>query len=124
MSKILLILGAVNAFLAVGLGAFGAHGLKGRLSADMMTVYQTAVQYHFYHALGLLLIGVMITLWPGTGLLKVAGWVMLAGIILFSGSLYFLSTSGIRWLGAVTPFGGLAFLIAWVMLVIVFLRLP
>jgi len=124
MSKILLTLGALNAFLAVGLGAFGAHGLKGRIVSEMMSVYQTAVQYHFYHALGLVLIGVMATLWPGSGLLKVAGWVMLAGIILFSGSLYVLSISGIRWLGAVTPIGGLAFLAGWFLLIVVFLRLP
>jgi uncharacterized membrane protein YgdD (TMEM256/DUF423 family) len=124
MNKALMILGAANAFLAVGLGAFGAHGLKPKLSTEMLAVFQTAVQYHFYHALGLLLIGIVATLWPGSGLLKVAGWAMLGGIILFSGSLYILSISGIRWLGAVTPFGGLAFLAAWAMLVIALMRLP
>ena len=122
--KYFLILGAVNAFLAVGLGAFGAHGLKARLSVDMLAVYQTAVQYHFYHALGLLLVGMLVSQWPEAGLIKTAGWVMFAGIVIFSGSLYLLSITGIRWLGAITPIGGLAFLVAWLLLVVAFIRLP
>ena len=122
--KYFLILGAVNAFLAVGLGAFGAHGLKARLSLDMLGVYQTGVQYHFYHALGLLLVGMLVSQWPTEGLIKIAGWVMFAGIVIFSGSLYLLSITGIRWLGAITPIGGLAFLVAWLLLVVAFIRLP
>ena len=122
--KYFLILGAVNAFLAVGLGAFGAHGLKARLSLDMLGVYQTGVQYHFYHALGLLLVGMLVSQWPTEGLIKIAGWVMFAGIVIFSGSLYLLSITGIRGLGAITPIGGLAFLVAWLLLVVAFIRLP
>ena len=122
--KYFLILGAVNALLAVGLGAFGAHGLKARLSLDMLGVYQTGVQYHRYHALGLLLVGVLVSQWPSGGLIEISGWVMFAGIVIFSGSVYLLSITGIRWLGAITPIGGLAFLVAWLLLVVAFIRLP
>lgn len=113
--KLFLILGGANAALVVALGAFGAHALKARLSAEMMVVYHTANLYHLYHALGLLVIGVVATWLPTSGYLKWAGWLMLVGIALFSGSLYALSVSGLRWLGAVTPFGGMAFIVAWVL---------
>jgi uncharacterized membrane protein YgdD (TMEM256/DUF423 family) len=116
MSKIFLTLGAVNAFLCVGLGAFGAHGLKQRLSVEMLAVYQTGVQYHFYHALGLVGVGLMLLHYPTSKPMRVSGWLMLAGIVLFSLSLYTLSLTGIRGLGAITPFGGVAFLSAWAML--------
>ena len=115
-AKLFLVLGACNAFLAVLLGAFGAHALKTRLPADMLAVYHTGNQYHFYHALGLLLVGLVATQLPDSGLLRGSGWLMLLGIVLFSGSLYVLSISGVRWLGAITPFGGLAFLVAWLLL--------
>ncbi len=94
MDKTFLLLGAVAAFLAVILGAFGAHALRGRLSPEMLAVFQTGVQYHVYHALALIL-------------------VFVAGIVLFSGSLYLLATTGVTVLGAITPIGGLAFLIGW-----------
>jgi uncharacterized membrane protein YgdD (TMEM256/DUF423 family) len=113
MSRIFLTLGAANAFLCVALGAFGAHGLKQRLAADMLAVYQTGVQYHFYHALGLLAVGFMLAHFPESRPAKVSGWLMLAGILLFSVSLYALSLSGMRALGMITPFGGVAFLSAW-----------
>lgn len=113
MSRIFLMLGAANAFLCVALGAFGAHGLKQKLSADMLAVYQTGVQYHFYHALGLLAIGFMLAHYPASRPVKASGWLMLAGILLFSVSLYTLSLTGIRALGMITPFGGVAFLSAW-----------
>jgi len=113
-----LILGAANAALVVILGAFGAHGLKARLGADMMTVYQTGVQYHMFHALGLLAVGLTLTQLPDSMLLKWSGWLMLAGIVIFSGSLYVLSTTGWKWLGAVTPLGGLSFIAAWVVFVV------
>lgn len=116
MSRIFLTLGAVNAFLCVALGAFGAHGLKQRLSAEMLAVYQTGVQYHFYHALGLIAVGVMLLHYPASKPMRTSGWLMLAGIVLFSVSLYALSLSGVRGLGAITPFGGVAFLSAWAML--------
>ncbi len=105
--------GAILAFLGVALGAFGAHALKARLAADMLAVYQTGVQYHLWHALGVVLIGILVQLLPGAKWLPVAGWIMVAGIVIFSGSLYALSLSGVRVLGAVTPLGGVAFLLAW-----------
>jgi len=105
--------GAVLALLGVGLGAFGAHALKARLAADMLAVYQTGVQYHLWHALGVVLIGILVQLLPGAKWLPVAGWLMVAGVVIFSGSLYALSLSGVRVLGAVTPLGGVAFLLAW-----------
>jgi len=115
-AKLFLTLGAVLLAVAVGLGAFGAHALKARLGAELLAVYHTAVQYHFYHALGLLMVGVIAMQLPASGLVRAAGWLMLAGIALFSGSLYLLSVSGMRWLGAVTPFGGTAFIGAWLLL--------
>jgi len=105
--------GAVLALLGVGLGAFGAHALKARLAADMLAVYQTGVQYHLWHALGVVLIGILVQLLPGAKWLPVAGWLMVAGVVIFSGSLYALSLSGVRVLGAVTPLGGVALLLAW-----------
>ena len=116
MSRIFLSLGAINAFICVGLGAFGAHGLKQRLSVDMLAVYQTGVQYHFYHALGLIAVGLILFHYPGSRPVAISGWLMLAGIILFSVSLYALSLTGLRGLGVITPFGGVAFLSAWAML--------
>lgn len=100
--------------LAVLLGAFGAHSLKKILSGEMLAIYETGVTYHFYHAIGLLVIGIAARYLPGSTLLSWSGWLMLAGIVLFSGSLYLLSISGTRWLGAVTPVGGLCFIAAWI----------
>lgn len=121
-AKIILLLGSLNAMLAVVLGAFGAHALKAKLSPELLTVYQTAVQYHFYHALGLLAVGVLILWMPATTLLKYSGGVMLAGIVLFSGSLYLLSVTGLRLLGAITPIGGLCFIVGWLLLAIAIWR--
>lgn len=118
MFKIFASLGSINALIAVMLGAFGAHALKSRLSSDMMDIFQTGVQYHFYHALGLLAVGVIAYHLPDSAWLKWSGWLMLAGIVIFSGSLYILSISGIKWLGAITPIGGTAFIVAWVLLTI------
>lgn len=115
-ARLFLILGALSAFLAVLLGAFGAHALRTRLATDMMAVFHTGNQYHFYHALGLLLIGLLAVQLPDSALLRAAGWLMLTGTVLFSGSLYVLAISGVRGLGAITPFGGLAFLAAWFLL--------
>ena len=108
--------------LAVMLGAFGTHALKARLAENLLTIYQTAVQYHFYHALGLMLTGLMILQFPASNWLKASGWLMLGGIILFSGSLYLLSITQVRWLGAIAPVGGTAFILAWLMLFIAILR--
>ncbi|MGH8504030.1 MAG: DUF423 domain-containing protein [Gammaproteobacteria bacterium] len=122
MLKTFAIAGGVNALLAVVLGAFGAHGLKPQLSSEMLTVYHTGVDYHMWHALGLVLVGLLGAHYTGSALLAWAGWLMLTGIVLFSGSLYLLGVTGIRWLGAITPFGGLAFIIAWALLVIALWR--
>lgn len=103
--------------LGVMFGAFGAHALKSRISAEMLEIFQTGVQYHLVHALGLIAVGILATHYPETRILRWSGWLMLAGIILFSGSLYVLSMSGVRWLGAVTPLGGVCFILAWILLV-------
>ncbi len=108
-------LGATLAFLAVMLGAFGAHGLKNVLSPELLMVYQTAVDYQMWHAIGLLIIG-LIQLQKPSVLLTTAGWFMFTGIVIFSGSLYALSLTGIKLLGAITPIGGASFLIAWLLL--------
>lgn len=117
-ARLFLALGGINAALVVALGAFGAHGLKARLTPDMLAVYQTGVHYHLFHALGLLALGLVATQIPDSPYLRWSGWLMLAGIVLFSGSLYVLSVSGLRWLGAVTPFGGLSFIVAWALFVV------
>jgi len=106
-------LGSVIMFLGVALGAFGAHGLKDQLSLEMKAVYQTAVLYHMIHGLGILLVGSLLLYRP-MGHLNTAGWLFSIGILLFSGSLYALSITGISRLGAITPLGGLAFLAGWV----------
>lgn len=109
-----LVLGAVNAFLSVAAGAFGAHALRARLPQDLQVIFETGARYHMYHALGLLAVGFLGLSRPSP-LLSGAGWAMLAGIILFSGSLYALALSGVRALGAITPLGGLGFLAGWLM---------
>ena len=98
---------------AVILGAFGAHALKSRLDEYALGVFETAVQYHFYHSLTLLAVGIIALQQPQTMLLKSSGWLFLLGIVVFSGSLYLLSVTGVRWLGAITPLGGLAFIAGW-----------
>ncbi|TYP93306.1 Uncharacterized membrane protein YgdD, TMEM256/DUF423 family [Fodinibius salinus] len=102
--------------VAVALGAFGAHGLKEMLTQEMLDIFETGVRYHFYHAIGLLFIGVITHWLPDSLLLQWSGWLMVAGIVIFSGSLYSLSISGLRWLGAITPVGGLCFIAGWIML--------
>ena len=113
MPKLLILLAGINGFVAVSLGAFAAHGLKARLSAELLNTFQTGVQYHMYHALALLGVGVLALNYPHAALPKISGYLFLLGIILFSGSLYGLSMTGIRWLGAITPIGGLALLAGW-----------
>jgi uncharacterized membrane protein YgdD (TMEM256/DUF423 family) len=114
--RLFVVVGALSAGLAVGLGAFAAHGLRGRLSAEMLAVFETGVRYHLYHALGLL--AVAWALGRGLGGAALAGWLFVAGTVLFSGSLYVLSLSGVRGLGAVTPLGGAAFLAGWLALAV------
>lgn len=110
----LTILAALNMMVAVGAGAFGAHGLKRMLSPELLAIWQTGVMYHLIHALGIFIIALLGARY-GSSLLSWAGLVMFVGILLFSGSLYILSLTGTRWLGAVTPLGGVAFLAAWAM---------
>jgi uncharacterized membrane protein YgdD (TMEM256/DUF423 family) len=116
--KIFVILGGLNALLGVALGAFGAHGLKSRVTSEMLTVWQTGVQYHLVHALGLVLIGILCQLMPESSLVRYAGWMLLVGITLFSGSLYVMVLTDIRMLGMITPLGGVAFLAGWLTLVL------
>ncbi len=115
-AKLWLTLGAVYGFLAVGLGAFGAHALKAKLTPDLLPVWRTAVEYHFYHALALLAVGLLARQMP-SGVLSAAGVCFGLGVLLFSGSLYALALSGVRVLGAITPIGGLLFLAGWACLV-------
>ena len=110
--------------LAVALGAFGAHGLKAHLSTEMLQTYKTGIEYHFYHALGLLFIGVLSISYPSS-LLNWSAILLAIGIVFFSGSLYVLSISGIKWIGAITPLGGLCFIAGWVLLfVAVWKKIP
>ncbi len=119
MSRTFAILGAVLAFVGVGAGAFGAHALRAHFDRfpDLRAIYQTATQYQMYHALGLLAVAWAMSKWPG-GWFGWAGYLFLAGIVIFSGSLYLLSITGVRWLGAITPLGGVAFLAGWACLAI------
>lgn len=117
MHSIFLGLGAASAFLGVGMGAFGAHALKTVLSPDMLEVYKTAVSYQMWHALGLVAIA-FIPQASGSALVHWAGWLMFTGILLFSGSLYLLTILNLKWLGMITPIGGIAFLSAWLLIVI------
>jgi len=112
-AKIFIVLGALAAALGVTLGAFGAHALRARLAPEMLAIYQTAVQYHMWHALGLIAVGIVVFHLPSSAPLKWAGWLMLVGMVLFSGSLYVLALTGSRWLGVITPFGGAALIVAW-----------
>lgn len=110
--RILVLLAAINMMLAVAAGAFGAHGLKARVDADLIAVWNTGVLYHLVHGLGLLALALLLPR-LGSSLIGLAGWLMLAGIVLFSGSLYTLVLTGTRVLGAITPLGGVAFIAAW-----------
>jgi uncharacterized membrane protein YgdD (TMEM256/DUF423 family) len=121
-SKLCVLAGAVAALLAVALGAFGAHALRQRLPPDLLAVFQTGVQYHFYHALGLIAVGLLAQHLPASSLVRWAGGLILLGIVLFSGSLYALALSGVRALGAVTPIGGVAFIVAWLLVAVAVAR--
>lgn len=113
MAKLFITLASLSAMTAVMLGAFGAHALRQRLDDYSRGVFETAVQYHFYHSLALLAVGLLALSQPQTVLLKSSGWLFFIGILIFSGSLYLLSITGHRWLGAVTPLGGLSFIAGW-----------
>src|SRR6478735_142758 len=109
MDRTFLLLGAVLGFLGVALGAFGAHGLRSRLSPEMLAVFETGVRYHMYHVFALLIVAAAIGHLGAARLLMMAGWFFFAGILIFSGSLYALALTGIGVLGAITPIGGLLF---------------
>jgi uncharacterized membrane protein YgdD (TMEM256/DUF423 family) len=122
MTKLILSFASISGMLAVGLGAFGAHALKGKLETNgYLSTYQTAVQYHFYHTLALVLIGFLMMKMPSSWL-NYAGYSMMIGMILFSGSLYTLSISGIKWMGAITPIGGLFFIAGWFFLLMAVIK--
>lgn len=118
--KLFIIAGAINGFLAVAFGAFGAHALKEKLSEKYLAIWETAVQYQMFHALALIAVGILMSskLLGPVSTLNTAGYLILAGIILFSGSLYVLSLTGIGVLGAITPIGGVAFLVGWIMIIV------
>jgi uncharacterized membrane protein YgdD (TMEM256/DUF423 family) len=119
MDRLFFIIGSILGGIAVATGAFGAHGLKNLVSPENLETWDKAVRYQMYHALGLLALAWAITHWPEQAKwLAVGGWLFLAGVILFSGSLYILVLSGIKWLGAITPLGGVAFVGGWLCLVI------
>lgn len=117
-ARLFVSLGAVAMALAVALGAFGAHALRERLAAADLAIWNTAVQYHIAHALGLFAVALVAHWLPDSGAVRWSGWLMLLGLGLFCGSLYILVLSGQRWLGAVTPLGGTAWIVAWVLLAI------
>lgn len=117
MHRTIIATGAINAFIATACGAFAAHVLKGKISEHYLGVFHTGADYHMYHALGLILVGLIYMHKPAR-LLVLSAWLLFAGILLFSGSLYILSVSGITWLGMITPLGGLCLLAAWLLLAI------
>ncbi|MBO1005315.1 DUF423 domain-containing protein [Pseudogracilibacillus auburnensis] len=120
--KVFIIIGAINAMVAVACGAFGAHALEARLEPKYLDVWKTGVTYQMFHALGIIAIGILSGNVPASSLLSWSGWLMTAGIIIFSGSLYILSTSGIKILGAITPIGGVAFIVGWFLLILFAIR--
>lgn len=122
MSRLAILLGAGNAVLAILLGAFAAHAIQNTLGVRMLAIFNTAVDYHLYHALGLIIIGLLIKNRPTSKALKIAVYLMLFGIIIFCGSLYALSLTGISKLGMITPIGGVAFIAAWMFVFVAFLK--
>ena len=118
MANTFLLVGSLVGFLGVAAGAFGAHGLRSRLSPDMLAVFETAVRYQMYHVFALLITASVVARVGDARLLAVAGWSFITGVVLFSGSLYALALTGISGLGAITPLGGLAFLVGWACLAI------
>jgi uncharacterized membrane protein YgdD (TMEM256/DUF423 family) len=117
MDKTFLLVGALAGFTGVALGAFGAHALRGRLSPEMLVVFETGVRYQMYHAFAILIVGLVLGRMGGW-MISTAAWLFTAGIVLFSGSLYLLAFTGVTVLGAITPIGGLAFLLGWACLAV------
>jgi uncharacterized membrane protein YgdD (TMEM256/DUF423 family) len=121
-SSAILGIGAISAMLAVVIGAFGAHALRDMVTPDLLAVYHTGTQYHFYHSVGIILVGILTVILPESRVLPWAAWLMVAGIVLFSGSLYLLTLTGVRALGAITPLGGVAFIAAWATVAVAVLK--
>lgn len=115
MERLFFAAGAVACGLAVAVGAFGAHALRDRLAPEALGTFETAVRYHFFHALALFVVTYAVQRWPESAT-NMAGWLFITGLVLFSGSLYVLALSGVRWLGAITPLGGVAFIAGWAIL--------
>ncbi|HSJ56252.1 MAG TPA: DUF423 domain-containing protein [Anaerolineae bacterium] len=118
MDRLFFVLGTLFGGLSVALGAFGAHALEGRIETSMLANYETAARYQMYHALALIAVAWAVTRWPASTLPVWAGWAFVAGIVLFSGSLYVMAFTGVRWLGAITPFGGVAMAAGWLLLLL------
>jgi uncharacterized membrane protein YgdD (TMEM256/DUF423 family) len=118
VDRLFFVLGTLFGGLSVALGAFGAHALEGRIEASMLANYETAARYQMYHALALIAVAWAVTRWPASTLPVWAGWAFVAGIVLFSGSLYVMAFTGLRWLGAITPFGGVAMAAGWLLLLL------
>lgn len=114
-ARLALVAASLLMALAVALGAFGAHALKARVAPEMLAIWQTGVTYHAWHALALLLLGLLMLHAPGSAALRYAAWLFVAGVVLFSGSLYLLALGAPRWMGAITPFGGVAFIAGWIL---------
>jgi len=115
MDRLFFMIGSLSGFIGVALGAFAAHALKGHLDADLLASFEVGVRYQMYHSFALLAVGWAHTRWPGAAV-TASGWLFVVGTALFSGSLYALSLSGVRWLGAITPIGGCALLAGWLCL--------
>lgn len=118
MAKTFLMLAALSGALAVIIGAFGAHALKARVAVDLLAVYETGVQYHFYHTFALGIAGLLLIQFPQVVQFIWSGWAFVVGIVVFSGSLYLMALTDMRWLGAITPVGGFSFILAWVLLAV------
>lgn len=118
MERTLFLIASLLGGLSVALGAFGAHGLRGRIEENLLANYQTGVSYMFYHTLALLAVVLALGKWPASVLPVWAGWFFIVGILLFSGSLLVMALTGMRWLGAITPIGGVAFIVGWLLLAI------
>ena len=121
MRNLFFVLGSAFSLLGVIFGAFGAHTLKDRLAKEMLDIFEVGVRYQMYHGIGLIVVAWALSQWQNS-LTAAAGWCFVAGILIFSGSLYILSLTGIRWLGAITPIGGLAFIAGWGCLILAVYR--
>lgn len=116
MERTFFVIGSLLGSLSVALGAFGAHALRDRIEASLLANYQTGVSYMFYHTLALFIVVLALTRWPGSSQAVWSGWLFVIGIVFFSGSLFLMAFTGMRWLGAITPIGGVAFIAGWLLL--------